>query len=217
MYCIGNQKAGNVVGTFNLCSAELNFPPSEEILLLEEVASDISFALDLFEKEKERNEGMLERKLTEDKLIHKNEELQKTNSELDHFVHSASHDLRAPLSSVLGLVSLIEIESTEASVQQYSAMIRTSIKKLDVFIRNILNYSKNNRLELQIQNIPVEQTIDAILNLLCNSKEASGVACEISIEEQECFYSDFQRFNIIFENLISNAIKFQDYNDWIGL
>ncbi len=206
------KKSGNVIGTFNLCSAEPNFPPNEEILLLEEVATDISFALDLFEKEKERNEAMVERKLVEEKLVQKNEELQKTNSELDRFVYSASHDLRAPLSSVLGLVSLIEMESTESAIQQYARMIRTSIKRLDVFIRNILNYSKNNRLELEIRHIPLEQTIDAIVKLLGNIKEASGVACEINIEEQEPFYSDFQRFNIIFENLISNAIKFQDYN-----
>jgi signal transduction histidine kinase len=206
------RKAGRVIGTFNLYSTEPNFSGTEEVALLEEVATDISFALDLFQKEKEHNEAIVERNIAEERLIYNNEELKKTNTELDRFVYSASHDLRAPLCSVLGLVSLIEIESTEPSIHQYSEMIRISIKKLDVFIRNILNYSKNNRIELQIQPIPLEHTVDTIIKLLHNMKEAEAVAFKIDIDEQVPFYSDIQRFTIIVENLISNAIKFQDYN-----
>jgi signal transduction histidine kinase len=206
------KKSGTIIGTLNLYSIEPNFSAKEEIALLKEVASDISFALDLFEKEKEHNEDILERKLAEEKLIYNNEELQKTNSELDRFVYSASHDLRAPLCSVLGLVSLIEMETTEASTLQYSKMIRTSVKKLDEFVKNILSYSKNNRLELHVRHIALEQTIHSIVNSLRHIKGAEGVSFEIIVEEQKPFYSDLQRFTIIVENLISNAIKFQDFS-----
>ena len=100
------------------------FPSQEEIALLVELTSDISFALDLFEKEKILNEHHMERQRAEEKLILNNEELKKTNSELDRFVYSASHDLRAPLSSVLGLISLIELESKEPDTLTYALQIR---------------------------------------------------------------------------------------------
>ncbi len=156
------------------------------------------------------HEDISERKRAEEKLINSNEELKKANAELDRFVYSASHDLRAPLCSVLGLVSLIEMESKEAALFEYTGMMRKSIHRLDGFIRNILSYSKNNRLELEITLIPVRDTIDSVVDTLRHMKEAEGVAFEIIIDEQHQFNSDLRRFVIIMENLISNAIKFQD-------
>ncbi len=205
------KKSGKVIGTFNLYSSEPDFSEKEVMALLVEVSTDISFALDLFEKEKRNNEDVLERKLAEEKLVDNNEELKKTNSELDRFVYSASHDLRAPLCSVLGLVSLIEMDSKEAKTIEYARMIKKSVKKLDGFILNILNYSKNNRLEVKAAIIPVQQTITEIVSSLRNMKDAQEIHFEIDIQEHEPFYSDDHRFNIVLENLISNAIKFQDH------
>ncbi len=205
------RKSGVIVGTFNLYAIEFDFSSQAEITLLVEVTSDISFALDLFEKERLLNEHRLERQRAEEELIQKNEELQKVNSELDRFVYSASHDLRSPLSSVLGLISLIEFESKEPDTLTYSNQIRKSINRLENFIRNILSYSKNNRLDLEVTPIPLNTTIEEIIDSLHNSKEAEGVTFSITMDEQQPFYSDIHRFRIIMENLISNAIKFQDY------
>ncbi|MEO7991190.1 MAG: ATP-binding protein [Chryseolinea sp.] len=206
------KKSGKVIGTFNLYSNERDFSEKEEMVLLVEVAADISFALDLFEKEKRSQENILERKRAEEKLMNNNEELKKTNSELDRFVYSASHDLRAPLCSVLGLVSLIEMDSKESSTLEYARLIKNSVNKLDGFILNILNYSKNNRLEVEAKVIPVQQTISEIVSSLRNMKQAQDIRFEVDIHEQDPFYSDDHRFSIVVENLISNAIKFQDHS-----
>ncbi|PZR36415.1 MAG: hypothetical protein DI538_13870 [Azospira oryzae] len=205
------KKSGIITGTFNLYASEPAFPSQEEIALLVELTSDISFALDLFEKEKILNEHHMERQRAEEKLILNNEELKKTNSELDRFVYSASHDLRAPLSSVLGLISLIELESKEPDTLTYALQIRKSVNRLEGFIHNILSYSKNNRLDLEVVHIPLKITIKDIIDSLRNSKEAEGVVFSITMDEQLSFYSDIHRFTIILENLISNAIKFQNY------
>ncbi|MEI9921060.1 MAG: PAS domain S-box protein [Bacteroidota bacterium] len=158
------------------------------------------------------HEDISERKLAGEKLIHNNEELRKTNAELDRFVYSASHDLRAPLCSVLGLVSLVEIESKETPILEYTSLMRKSLNRLDGFIRNILSYSKNNRLELEIAPIHLRDTIDEVVNSLRHMKEAFGVTFDITVDERQHFYSDRRRFTIIIENLISNALKFQDHS-----
>ncbi|MFL5729690.1 MAG: PAS domain S-box protein, partial [Cytophagaceae bacterium] len=59
-----------------------------------------------------------------------NEELQKTNSELDSFVYSASHDLKAPLSAILGIINVAVIDPVESSKDQYLGMIETNVKRL---------------------------------------------------------------------------------------
>ncbi len=190
------RKSGKIFGTLNLYAAELNFSGQDEINLLVEVATDISFALDHFEEA--------------NKLLEFNSELQKINSELDRFVYSTSHDLRAPLCSILGLVYLIELESQEPQTLGYAGMIRKSIQRLEGFIKSILSYSKNSRLVLETSHIPLQTAIEEIVNSLRTMTDAEGIHFEVKMNEVCPFYSDMHRFNMILENLISNAIKFQD-------
>ena len=66
----------------------------------------------------------------------KNAELQKTNDELNRFIYSASHDLRSPLMSILGIVQLAKME--EIVNKDYFQIIENSVLKLDRYIRNII-------------------------------------------------------------------------------
>lgn len=151
-----------------------------------------------------------QRKLAEEKLVHKNKELEKINFELDRFVYSVSHDLRSPLSAILGLLSFIEDESHEPDTLAHAKMIRTRIFRLDEFIKNILNYSRNNRIEADITYIDVESILNETIEALCNAKDADTIKFELQVAGKEHFYSDKQSFITIVENLISNAIKFHD-------
>ncbi len=137
-----------------------------------------------------------------------NKELLKTNIELDRFVYSVSHDLRSPLTSILGLISFIEEDSREPDTLEQIKMIRTSINRLDGFIKNILSYSQNNRTGLETVKIPIKKAINEIIDSVRNVKEAKGISFQIDIDEEKPFYSDWQRFNTILENLIFNAIKY---------
>jgi len=145
-------------------------------------------------------------------LITTNKELLKTNSELDRFVYSVSHDLRSPLTSILGLISFIEEESAETDTLEHIEMIRNSINRLDEFIKNILSYSRNNRTGLDVVPIPILKTITEIVNSLGSMKEAENIHFEIDIKEQHPFYSDQLRINTLLENLVSNALKYHKTN-----
>ncbi len=149
-----------------------------------------------------------EKEIRAAELILSNKELLKTNKELDSFVYSVSHDLRSPLTSILGLISFIEEDSREPDTLEQVKMIRTSINRLDGFIKNILSYSQNNRTGLEMVKIPIEKTIGEIVDSVRNIKDAEGISFQVEIDEQHPFYSDWQRFNTILENLISNAIKY---------
>ncbi|HLF52586.1 PAS domain S-box protein [Flavobacterium sp.] len=152
--------------------------------------------------------NITERKKARLNLEQRNIELVKTNSELDRFVYSVSHDLRSPLTSILGLLSFIEDESKEGDTLEHVGMIRNSINRLDEFIKNILSYSRNNRTTMEVEKIALQEGITEIVNSLHSMKEAEGILFEIDIQEQQSFYSDRMRFNTILENLISNAIKY---------
>lgn len=161
---------------------------------------------------KELADQIEEKERRETELRLSNKELVKTNKELDRFVYSASHDLRSPLTSVLGLISFIEEDSREPDTLEQVKMIRTSINRLDGFIKNILSYSQNNRTGLEIREIPIKKTINEIVASVRNIKEANGISFQIDIDERHPFYSDWHRFNTILENLVSNAIRYHTKN-----
>jgi len=148
-----------------------------------------------------------DRRKAELNLETQNKQLIKTNSELDRFVYSVSHDLRSPLTSILGLLSFIESESLENDTLEHAGMIRKSINRLDEFIKNILNYSRNNRTGLEIEKISINEKVHAIINSLQNMEQAKEIHYEVDIIEDHPFYTDRLRFKNILENLISNAIK----------
>ncbi|MEM8522949.1 PAS domain S-box-containing protein [Flavobacterium sp. PL12] len=149
-----------------------------------------------------------EKELRAKELIITNIELLKTNKELDRFVYSVSHDLRSPLTSVQGLVSIIEDESKEPETIKHIQMISNSIERLDQFIKRILSYSQNNRTALEIEPVQIKNTISDIIDGLQNMKQGKGIHFKIEVQQLTNFYTDKLRFNTIVENLISNAIKY---------
>jgi signal transduction histidine kinase len=151
-------------------------------------------------------------KFTEEKLSRRNEELQNANSQLDRFVYSASHDLRSPLASILGLISFIEEKSKETQTLEYITMMRKSITRMGLFLHNMLEYSRNNLTEIKVEPIPIQQSVNEIVDSLRNMKEAEGIDFKVTINEKSQFFSDGQRFNTVMENLISNAIKYHKKN-----
>ena len=155
--------------------------------------------------------NITEQVVASEKLKKSFEELEKVNHELDRFVYSASHDLRAPLSSILGLINLAEMEAN-GKESTYLQMIKGRIHHLDGFIKDILDYSRNARSEISFKEIDfnaILQESDVSLRLI-SSYEKLKFIFEVKIES--VFFSDPLRLSIIFNNLISNAIKFQDHN-----
>lgn len=150
-----------------------------------------------------------ERFKSEQKLENKNRELLKANFELDRFAYSVSHDLRSPLTSMLGLLSFIEDETKESQTLEHAQMIRSRVNRLDSYIKNILSYSRNNRTELEIERINLNQTVSEIITSFASKKNVLNVKFEMDIKEDTPFYTDKLAFCTIIENVISNAVKFK--------
>lgn len=149
-----------------------------------------------------------DRKIAERKLRKQFEELEKTNYELDHFVYSVSHDLRAPLSSILGLINVAEMEMS--GELPFLGMIKGRVNHLDGFIKDILDYSRNARTASQFEKIDFSQLIE---EAKANLKLVNGfdrLTIKLILQDAAPFYSDASRLEIIFNNLISNSIRFQD-------
>jgi PAS domain S-box-containing protein len=136
-------------------------------------------------------------------------ELKRTNFELDSFVYRASHDLRAPLRSVLGLNNLARIEPDTEQRNHYLKLVEKSINKLDSFIMDLTNFSRNSRLEILVEKIDFNSIINDCIDNLKYMDHADKITPKINIDQACDFYSDPTRIAIVLQNLISNAVKYQ--------
>ncbi|MDJ1468138.1 PAS domain-containing sensor histidine kinase [Xanthocytophaga flava] len=154
-------------------------------------------------------QDITERKKIEEQLRQQNEDLKKINAELDSFVYRASHDLRSPLTSVLGLIDICRSEDEEKERVHYLNLMEKSIARLDTFIQDIINYSRNSRIEVVQDPIDFGQLIQETMDGLKFIDGFDNIEKKVTINQHIPFYSDEFRLKIIFNNLISNAVKYR--------
>ena len=142
-----------------------------------------------------------------------NEELFLRNNELDRFVYSASHDLSAPLKSILGLITVAQMEKPSPEINQYLDLMKRSVLKLDSFIRDIISYSRNARLPVKKEPISFNALIESVWSDHQFTPNADKIKFQLINNIHSQFLSDETRLRIIFNNLISNAIKFHRLNN----
>ncbi len=136
------------------------------------------------------------------------EELKIRNAELDNFVYKVSHDLRAPLSSILGLVNLARLPGNTDDPLEYIDIIGNKVEHLDHFIGDVLSHSKNLKMELTLSKVDFSRVIDRTFNDLNYLEGAHEIKKFVKVEGSD-FYSDPWRISEIFRNLVSNAIKYR--------
>jgi signal transduction histidine kinase len=143
-----------------------------------------------------------------------NKELIKTNQELDRFVYSASHDLRAPLSSLSGLITISEASNDIKELKEYLAMMKGRVSVLDKFIVDIINYSRNARKEVVSEKLNLHALVNEVVDGLKFSLGAELISIQNLIPTGSEIITDATRIRIILNNLISNAIRYHDkYKD----
>jgi light-regulated signal transduction histidine kinase (bacteriophytochrome) len=108
-------------------------------------------------------------KLSAETAKHKRttKELEKRNYELDNYVYKVSYDLRVPLTSILGLMNLIQSETDPETIRQYTNLIGKRALKLDDFIQSIFNFLKTINSAFQITEINSQLIINQLIIKRC--------------------------------------------------
>ncbi len=146
----------------------------------------------------------------EKQILEKNQTLVKTNEELDRFIYSTSHDLRAPLNSIQGLINLSEFAPSKEELATYHQMMRERLFKLESILNEIMQYSKNAKLEVEHKSINLREHINQVLSDVQYLEGASRIQITVDVEDGLSIVTDPMRIAIILNNLISNAFKYSD-------
>ncbi len=157
------------------------------------------------EFEKKRREKLEQMNVT---LIEQNRKLKKINDELDRFIYSVSHDIKAPLSSVTGLVNLYKKEHNPETKDVYINHIESSISRLDNYTSDIVDFVRNDRIEPKPERIKIEEFLHRIYSQLDHLHPINKIRFEVNSNGIEEIITDKDRLGIILRNIFSNSIKY---------
>lgn len=149
----------------------------------------------------------------EEQIAQKANALEKVNAELDRFIYSASHDLRSPLSSMLGIINLMKMDQDQNEYLNYIAMLEASMKKLNTFVKDLTTFSQNSRQRVYSEEINFHQLLDNIKKkLVARMTDEVHMHIEIEGNDDFAFFSDSFRLQSALENVIKNSYDFHDLN-----
>jgi signal transduction histidine kinase len=139
----------------------------------------------------------------------KNKELQVAYDELDKFAYSVTHDMRNPLLSILGAVEVSKDIDDITEIREMLHLIKESVGNLDAYIQNIHDYYNVKRGQLQISEIDFKDIVEQQLETHRLTAKVKQVTFNTKIVQNEAFRGDAMSMNIILNNLLSNAFKYQ--------
>jgi signal transduction histidine kinase len=125
-------------------------------------------------------------------------------------VYTVSHNLRSPLKSLSGLLTLAMSEKNPATLAEFHQVMQQSISKLDEMVQGILDLSRSSRQEFRIEQISIRSIIEETFQKMAYLPEFRKISVEILVDGEADFYSDSYRISAILQNLISNSIKYKD-------
>ncbi|MEO6849283.1 MAG: HAMP domain-containing sensor histidine kinase, partial [Mucilaginibacter sp.] len=150
-----------------------------------------------------------ELKHTQLEIDKKNKTLQRINSDLDHFIHAASHDLLAPLGNIETSINIMnKITLSDVKLMEFLKIINTSIKKFRELITDIATIAKVESDMIATEMVDIEEIMNNIEWSLENKIVDSKAVITRNLEVKQILFSKKNLRSIVY-NLISNAIKFR--------
>lgn len=164
-------------------------------------------------REKNQELGRMNQELAETIRV-RSEELKNTylrlvasDRDFDNFIYRASHDLKGPLTTLIGLCNVTSLDVKDETALKYFHLFAVTVKKMDYLLAKLLrmNEIKRNRVKRQeIYFLPlIRRTIDSIEK----KEDTQYIDWQLQIAPDLNFYSDYTLLEIILENLLRNAVQ----------
>jgi len=219
------KRGGLVIGTLNLYAGELGFFDEQVIRLLSEMAGDISFALDNFERAAEHQRTLLELVMSEGRLSPAGARdvqvarlaaamAEAANKAKTQFLSRMSHELRTPLNAVVGFSQLLHEgakEKLNTKERKQLDLIFLAGAQLRALVDDVLDVSiiESGNLNLSLRDFGLAELLDGVMRM----SEAAARSGAVSLTSAYAgttlqLHTDPVRLRQVMLNLVSNAIKY---------
>jgi light-regulated signal transduction histidine kinase (bacteriophytochrome) len=150
-----------------------------------------------------------DRKDAEALLVEKNNELSKSNADLESFAYIASHDLQEPLRMVASYSMLLlkRIDHNDKDSVEFGEFILEGVQRMQQMLKDLLAYSRVGRSDVRFEMVNTQELVDHVKRTLEERIKETGAI--LICNEMPEVYAVRSLLGQVFQNLIENALKFQ--------
>jgi len=139
------------------------------------------------------------------------QKLKEKNNELDAFVYKASHDLRGPLTSIIGVTNLTKLEITDPQSLHYFDLVNQSATRLDLILSELLDATRINKAAIQPEQVDIKALTQEVFTSVAHLETDASVSLEVDMDLPLLFY-DPRLLRSLIQNLVVNAILYRNPN-----
>ncbi|MFT5913765.1 MAG: signal transduction histidine kinase [Flammeovirgaceae bacterium] len=136
-----------------------------------------------------------------------NHDLKATNIELDTFVYRASHDIKGPIMSMLGICNLADMESINDVSKEYFGMLSEVAKQLHNKLNRLLTINNLKKKAPSFDTFQLQEIFDSTISSLAQFKGHDYIDISVDYPQDIQINSDLEVMQILFDNLSEYAIK----------
>ena len=144
----------------------------------------------------------------EQKIQERTEELTVSNTELNTLLYRASHDLKAPLCTTMGLLNLARTSADKEEMLGYMDMIKDPLKRLDKILGELAFVGGLKDEQAQIAKVDIDYVVKKAINECCKQFPEGTARFELDIHLNEEVYTDKYLLGIVIKNIVSNSLTF---------
>jgi signal transduction histidine kinase len=191
--------------------ADGNFDPSSLVLVQKIVEDRHSILRGIARAVLAFRDAIVSRNLAEERLLDKNEALQRSNAELEAFAYAASHDLREPLRNVTAFSTLLtrrlagRLRDDEPELLK---IISDAAVRMNTLVLGLLEVSEVGRSETQMAPVALSGVLATVLNGLRTQVEAVGATIDVQADLPTVMGCEIE-LSRVFTNIVANAIKYR--------
>lgn len=156
-------------------------------------------------------EHITKRKILEKKMLGMIKALNKSNIELEKFAHICAHDLNEPLRTIANYNHILQEKFNKdinPEAKKYLDILSKSVKHMSILVNGILSYSQFGTSKLNKSLFSLEHTLNSVKMILW--KKIKDKNAFIYSDKLPTVYGDITLITHVFQNLISNALKFNE-------
>jgi len=137
-----------------------------------------------------------------------------SNQRLDHFTYKSAHDLKGPISSILGLTNLLQLElngSGNKATAEYIEMVKDTSLKMDQLLKRIIQSSQLNQTVINKSHFLIEDLLKQMTDLIGLKRFDHEVVVTYELSDKHAIFSDAAVLQVILRYLVNNSLQYFDH------